>query len=103
MRPYQSDSNVGDYTIIDGTPYYYADWDVQDIYYSKAAPSQSHNLSVQGSSGKTNYYLSFGYDEKEGELFSEFLVKHKLSEVRKKNFRVIQRTLTRKSCRLSLV
>ena len=66
MRPYQSDSNVGDYTIIDGTPYYYADWDVQDIYYSKAAPSQSHNLSVQGSSGKTNYYLSFGYDEKEG-------------------------------------
>ena len=27
MRPYQSDSNVGDYTIIDGTPYYYADWD----------------------------------------------------------------------------
>ena len=48
------------------TPYYYADWDVQDIYYSKAAPSQSHNISVQGSSGKTNYYLSFGYDEKEG-------------------------------------
>lgn len=66
MRPYQSDSNVGDYNIIDGTPYYYADWDVQDIYYSKAAPSQSHNISVQGSSGKTNYYLSFGYDEKEG-------------------------------------
>ena len=29
------------------------------------------------------------------ELFSEFLVKHKLSEVRKKNFRVIQRTLAR--------
>ena len=51
---------------LDGTPYYYADWDVQDIYYSKAAPSQSHNISVQGSSGKTNYYLSFGYDEKEG-------------------------------------
>ena len=41
MRPYQSDSNVGDYNIIDGTPYYYADWDVQDIYYSKAAPSQA--------------------------------------------------------------
>ena len=29
------------------------------------------------------------------ELFSEFLVKHKLSEVRKKNFRVIHRALTR--------
>lgn len=66
MRPYQNDSNVGDYCVIDGTPYYYADWDIQDIYYSKAAPSQSHNLSVQGTSGKTNYYLSFGYDEKEG-------------------------------------
>lgn len=67
MRPYQNESNVGDYYVQeDGTPYYYADWDVKDIYYSKAAPSQTHNVSIQGTSGKTNYYLSFGYDEKEG-------------------------------------
>lgn len=65
MRPYQSDSNVGDYIILGSTPYYYADFDIQDIFYNNAAPSQSHNLSVQGTSGKTNYYLSFGYDQKE--------------------------------------
>ena len=67
-RPYKSDSDVGDYAVIDGTAYYYADYDIQDIFYSKAAPSQSHNLNVQGTSGKTNYYLSFGYDSKEGLL-----------------------------------
>lgn len=29
MNLYQSDSNVGDYIVLDGTPFYYADWDVQ--------------------------------------------------------------------------
>ncbi len=82
MRPYQNDSDVGDYCVIDGTPYYYADWDVQDIYYSKAAPSQNHNVSVQGTSGNTNYYLSFGYDEKEG------LMKVRPDELKKYNISV---------------
>ena len=31
MNLYQSDSNVGDYIVLDGTPFYYADWDVQDL------------------------------------------------------------------------
>ena len=35
MNLYQSDSNVGDYIVLDGTPFYYADWDVQDIYFNK--------------------------------------------------------------------
>ena len=26
MNLYQSDSNVGDYIVLDGTPFYYADW-----------------------------------------------------------------------------
>ena len=68
MNLYQSDSNVGDYIVLDGTPFYYADWDVQDIYFNKAAPSMSHNVSIQGTSGKTNYYLSFGYNEKQGQM-----------------------------------
>lgn len=68
MRPYQSESNVGDYLVMDGTPYYYADWDVKGIYFNNAAPSQSHNISIQGTSGKTNYYLSFGYNEKQGQM-----------------------------------
>ena len=66
MRPYVDDNNVGDYKIIGTSPYYYADWNVKDIFYSKAAPSQSHILSLQGSSGKSSYYVSFGYDHKEG-------------------------------------
>lgn len=66
MRKYVSDDNVGDYAMIGATPYYYADWDIKKIFFNNAAPSQSHILSVQGSSGKTNYYLSFGYDEKQG-------------------------------------
>lgn len=56
-RPYKSDSDLGDYIVLDGQAYYYVDYDIQDIFYSKAAPSQSHNISVQGTSGKTNYYL----------------------------------------------
>lgn len=66
LRKYVDDDNVGDYVMLGKTPYYYADWDVKKIFFNNAAPSQSHILSVQGSSGKTNYYLSFGYDEKQG-------------------------------------
>lgn len=42
---------------------YYADWDVQKIMFNRAAPSQNHTLSVQGSAGKTNYYMSLGYSK----------------------------------------
>ena len=66
MRPYVDENNVGDYAFIDGKPYYYADWDVNKIFYNNAAPSQSHILSIQGSSGKSSYYISFGYDHKDG-------------------------------------
>ncbi len=68
LRPYVDENNVGDYTVIDDTPYYYADWDINKIYYNNAAPAQSHALSIQGSSGKSNYYLSLGYDYKEGTM-----------------------------------
>ena len=47
MNLYQSDSNVGDYIVLDGTPFYYADWDVQDIYFKTISDDQvdaeSHN------------------------------------------------------------
>ena len=45
---------------------YYANWDVGGIMFNKAAPAQSHNISVTGNSGRTNYYLSFGYNQKQG-------------------------------------
>ena len=45
---------------------YVADWDVAGIMYNNAAPSQNHTISVQGNAGKTNYYMSFGYDKEQG-------------------------------------
>ncbi len=65
MRPYTDDNSVGDYRFVDGQPFYYADYDIQDIWYDKAAPSTSHDLSVGGSSGKTSYYAALGYNYKQ--------------------------------------
>lgn len=52
----------------DGSALYYADWDVVGIMFRDWKPAQSHNLSVQGTSGKTSYYLSMGYNHEEGVL-----------------------------------
>ena len=45
---------------------WYADWDIAGMYFNNAAPSQQHNLSVSGNSGKTNYYMSIGYNHQQG-------------------------------------
>lgn len=65
MQPFQSMDNVGDYYFDGKQPFYYADYDIQDIWYNKAAPSQSHSVSLNGSSGRTSYYTSFSYDYKQ--------------------------------------
>ncbi len=82
MKHWVSDSEVGDWKIIGNTPYYYADYDLKGIFYDNAAPSQSHNVSVSGTSGKTNYHLSYGYDAKQG------LMKMHPDKLRKNNFAV---------------
>lgn len=65
MIPWSSDTSVGDYKIMpDGTGIYYADWDVAGIMFNNAAPSNYHNVSVEGQSGRTNYRLAFGYSNK---------------------------------------
>lgn len=68
MQAFQSWDNVGDYFVKpDGSgAMYYADWDVVDIMFRDWTPSQSHNVNVNGTSGKTTYYLSVGYNSKEG-------------------------------------
>ncbi len=70
MRPFQSWDDVGDYFVNpDGTgAMYYANWDVADIWFQDAAPSQSHNVSLSGSTEKTTYYASFSYGDREGLL-----------------------------------
>lgn len=67
MLPYQSMDNVGDFyqDPVTKATMYYADWDVKDIMY-RTAPSQKHNVSLDGSSGNTTYRVSFGYDKREG-------------------------------------
>ncbi len=50
----------------DGVGMFYADWDVVNIMFRKWKPSQSHNVSIQGSSGKTSYFMSLGYNHDEG-------------------------------------
>lgn len=65
MRPYVDENNVGDYYWNGTANVYYADWDVFGILYNNAAPSQKHNVSLEGTSGKTQYRLSFGYDSKQ--------------------------------------
>ena len=45
---------------------YVADWDVNGIMFNNATPSQNHSIAIQGSTGKTNYYMSFGYNQEQG-------------------------------------
>lgn len=62
LQPYVDENNVGDYRILaDGTWLRYADWNVGETML-RTAPSQKHNVSLEGTSGKTQYRLSFGYD-----------------------------------------
>ncbi|GHT68927.1 SusC/RagA family TonB-linked outer membrane protein [Bacteroidia bacterium] len=51
-----------------GRGLFYADWDVVGIMFRKYKPSQNHNVSIQGSSGKTSYFMSLGYNHQEGVL-----------------------------------
>lgn len=68
MKPFQDWNNVGDYFVNPNGSgaMYYANWDVQDIMFNSAAPSQKHNVSLEGVSGKTQYRASFGYNERQG-------------------------------------
>ncbi|MDE6486378.1 MAG: TonB-dependent receptor [Muribaculaceae bacterium] len=66
LQPYQDENNIGDYRVFDdGSWFRYADWDINKTLYNSAAPSQKHNISLEGTSGKTQYRLSFGYDSKQ--------------------------------------
>lgn len=66
MERFTSWDNVGDYYVDDDgkNAMYYADWDVKKMLF-RAAPSMTHNINVQGSSGRTSFYGSFGYNKRE--------------------------------------
>lgn len=81
MQPFQSPDLVGDYYVypansispMTGLPLTtnrfmcYADWDVSSTLF-RTAPGNKHNVSLEGTSGKTHYRMSFGYDGKQGLL-----------------------------------
>ena len=64
------DTRAGYREMIYGDDYdkygYYANWDVGGIMFNNAAPAQSHNISVTGNTGRANYYVSFGYNQRQG-------------------------------------
>ncbi len=64
LQPYVDENNIGDYRIINGKIIRYADWDMKETVY-RWAPQQKHNVSLEGTSGKTQYRLSFGYNGRE--------------------------------------
>ena len=67
VRQYVNDSDVGDFFVdADGNWLRYAEWDVNELLFNDATPSQKHNVSLEGTSGKTQYRLNFGYDGKQG-------------------------------------
>ncbi|MGM9870899.1 MAG: SusC/RagA family TonB-linked outer membrane protein, partial [Muribaculaceae bacterium] len=68
LKPFESWDNVGDYAKDPETGqwYHYAMWDVNKTLFNNAAPSSKHNVAIEGTSGKTQYRMSFGYDAKQG-------------------------------------
>lgn len=50
----------------DGTFLQYRKWNVMDKYLSKKAFGQSHNISVDGNTGKANFHLGLGYMGQDG-------------------------------------
>lgn len=56
-----------DYEFVGGTPYYYRVSDPNKEIF-KTSFSQTHNLSVTGNTGKTNYNIGLGYTMNDGTL-----------------------------------
>ena len=56
-----------DWEILNGTPYYYRVSDPNKELF-KTSFAQTHNLSVNGNSGKTNFNISLGYTKTNGTL-----------------------------------
>ncbi|GHV10559.1 SusC/RagA family TonB-linked outer membrane protein [Bacteroidia bacterium] len=56
-----------DFELIGGKPYFYRSFDAADEYMQDGF-TQQHNLSVDNSSGKTNYHLGIGYMGDQGIL-----------------------------------
>src|SRR5690554_242592 len=57
-----------DFEIRDGKLFFFRSWDPVDMFVRDWTPQQKHDLSIQGGSDNTNYYLGLGYLGQEGVL-----------------------------------
>lgn len=55
-----------DFEFRDGGLFFYRTWDWYDMYIRKWSPQQTHNLSINGGNGKTNYNVALGYLKQDG-------------------------------------
>ncbi len=78
-----------DYEFIEGTPYYYRVSDPNKEIF-KTSFSQTHNLSVTGNTGKTNYNIGLGYTMNDGTLKAA-----KKNDVKRYNLNLSTNTLVK--------
>ena len=55
-----------DFEFRDGGMFFYRTWDWYDEYIKNWSPQQTHNISINGGNGKTNYNVALGYLGQEG-------------------------------------
>ena len=55
-----------DFEFRDGGMFFMRTWDWYDMYIKNWSPQQTHNISVNGGNGKTNYNIALGYLSQSG-------------------------------------
>ena len=55
-----------DFEFRDGGMFFYRTWDWYDMYIKDWSPQQTHNISINGGNGKTNYNIALGYLNQDG-------------------------------------
>lgn len=55
-----------DFEFRDGGMFFYRTWDWYDMYIKNWSPQQTHNISINGGNGKTNYNIALGYLGQDG-------------------------------------
>ena len=66
-RPYVDENNVGDYYVDENGRNFlpYGDYDINKIFMNNAAPSNQHNVSINGTTGRATFNLAFGYAKRQ--------------------------------------
>ncbi len=55
-----------DFEVRDNKLFFYRTWDWYDMYVRNWSPQQTHNISINGGNGKTNYNVALGYIHQDG-------------------------------------